>query len=113
MAGLDVAIPVTGHFDFNLLKSTPEDAEKGTIELVDVGGGYGACLQQITDAYPALDKTKCVLQDRKDVIETAKANAPISIQGLQFLEHDFRTEQPVKGQLLRGYSLNMVFVFGN
>ena len=96
MSGLDVAIPVTGHFNFNLLKSTPEDVEKGITELVDVGGGHGVCLKQITDAYPALDKRKCVLQDRKDVIEMAEANSEIP-KDLVKMEHDFRTEQPIKG----------------
>jgi hypothetical protein len=43
MSGIDIVIPVVGHFDFSLLKSSsPEDT---TVELVDVGGGTGAPLK--------------------------------------------------------------------
>ncbi|TVY35408.1 O-methyltransferase [Lachnellula subtilissima] len=105
MSGLDVAIPVTGHFDFNLLKSTPADVEKGITELVDVGGGVGVCLKQITEAYPALDKTKCVLQERKDVIEMSEANNEIPKDFVK-MEHDFRTEQPIKGA--KAYFFRMI-----
>lgn len=96
MSGLDMAIPVVGHFDFNLLKSTKEDVEKGTVELVDVGGGHGACLKQILTAYPDLDAKQCVLQDRPDVIEMAKASGALP-EGLVLMAHNFRTEQPIKG----------------
>jgi O-methyltransferase domain len=70
--------------------------EKGTVELVDVGGGHGACLKQILIAYPDLDAKKCVLQDRPDVIEMAKASGAMP-EGLVLMAHDFRTEQPIKG----------------
>lgn len=96
MAGLDVAIPVVGHFDFSSLKSTSEEQEKGRIELVDVGGGHGVCLKQILEKYPDLDAAKCVLQDVPDIIKMAKATDALP-KGLKLMEHDFRTEQPVKG----------------
>jgi len=42
MAGIDVAIPVVGHFDFGLLRNSAEENERGVVELVDVGGGSRA-----------------------------------------------------------------------
>lgn len=90
MSGLDIAIPVTGHFDFNLLKT--EDAR---VELIDVGGGHGECLRQIFEKYPDLDPKKCILQERPDVIDMAKATGKLP-DGLIYLAHDFGTEQPIK-----------------
>ena len=94
MAGIDVAIPVVGHFDFSVLKSTAEDADK--VELVDVGGGHGACLKQILVKHPELNPQKVILQDRPDVIEMAKGSSGLP-KDLVYMAHDFRTEQPVKG----------------
>jgi hypothetical protein len=70
--------------------------EEGRIELIDVGGGHGACLKQILDKYPQLEPKKCVLQDRPDVIKMAKSSGKLPAD-LVFMEHDFRSEQPVKG----------------
>lgn len=91
MSGLDIAIPVTGHFDFSTLKTNDE-----RIELIDVGGGHGECLRQIFEKHPDLDPRKCVLQERPDVIEMAKASGKLP-EGLIYSEHDFGTEQPIQG----------------
>lgn len=96
MAGLDVAIPVVGHFDFSALKNSPEDDAKGTVELIDVGGGHGIVLKKILDAHPELSAKNCMLQERPDVIQMAKSSGVLPAD-TQFLEHDFMTEQPVKG----------------
>jgi len=96
MSGLDLAIPVVGHFDFNLLKNSDEKS----IELIDVGGGHGACLKQIISAYPGLEPKKCILQERPDVIEMAKKSEALP-EGLVLMEHDFLAEQPVKGTLVQ------------
>lgn len=98
MAGLDMAVPVIGHFDFNLLKKKEDDAED-MVELVDVGGGHGVCLTQILTAYPGLSAKNCILQERPDVIAMAKAGGKIS-KDLVLMEHDFGTDQPVKGSLM-------------
>jgi hypothetical protein len=66
---------------------------------VDVGGGHGACLRQILEKHPELDARSCVLQDRPDVVEMARAGGRLP-EGVVLMEHDFRTEQPVKGALL-------------
>jgi len=101
MAGLDVAIPVIGHFDFNLLKS---EKEEEVVELIDVGGGHGVCLKQILDAYPDLDPKKCMLQERPDVIEMARESE--ILPNVVLKPHDFLTEQPVKGA--KAYFLRMI-----
>ena len=100
MAGIDVAIPVVGHFDFSQLKNTPEEAEQGVVELVDVGGGHGVVLKKILDAHPELSAKSCVLQDRPDVIELAKQGGALPAE-TQFIPHDFMTENPVKGDPTR------------
>jgi hypothetical protein len=98
MSGIDMAIPVVGHFDFNLLISTNDDAARGIMELIDVGGGHGACLKQILESFPGLDPKKCMLQDRPDVIDMAKVSGTLP-QGVVLMAHDFRIEQPIKGML--------------
>ncbi len=105
MAGLDIAIPVLGHFDFSSLKSTPEDREKGTVEIVDVGGGHGVCLKQILNKHTELDASNCVLQDVPDIIQMARASDVLP-KDLILMEHDFRTEQPVKGA--KAYFMRMI-----
>jgi hypothetical protein len=92
LSGLDMAIPAVGHFDFSQLVTE----EEGRVELVDVGGGYGACLKQILDKHPQLEAKKCVLQDTPDVINIAKSSGKLPAD-LVLMEHDFRSEQTVKG----------------
>jgi hypothetical protein len=99
MSGIDVAIPVVGHFDFSRLKD-----DSGRVQLVDVGGGHGAVLKQILDRHPELDVKQCVLQDLPDVIEMAKASGVLP--GVTLMPHDFRAEQPVKGA--KAYFMRMI-----
>lgn len=99
MAGLDVAIPVTGHFDFDKLKNTPEEEASGVVELVDVGGGEGVVLNKILEAHPGLSPERCVLQERPEMIQLAKKNSTLPSK-VQLLKHDFMTKQPIKGMTL-------------
>lgn len=96
MAGIDLAIPVVGHFDFDTLRNTSEEAASQRVQLVDVGGGHGAVLKKILDAHKELDPTTCMLQDLPDVIKLSRTNAVLP-DAVQRLEHDFTTEQPIKG----------------
>ncbi|PNP83461.1 hypothetical protein FNYG_03024 [Fusarium nygamai] len=86
MAGIDVAIPVTGHFDFSTLKNDFSDKENATIELVDVGGELHA-------------------SERPEVIQLAKSKKTLP-DDVQLVEHDFMTEQPVKGA--KAYFMRMI-----
>lgn len=99
MAGIDLAIPVVGHFDFDLLRNTPEEASQNRIALVDVGGGHGAVLQKILSTYPALAPAACVLQDLPDVIALSR-KSDVLPSDVQRQEHDFTQEQPIRGTIL-------------
>ncbi|CZR47654.1 uncharacterized protein FPRO_13321 [Fusarium proliferatum ET1] len=105
MAGIDVAIPVTGHFDFSTLKNESPDTGNATIELVDVGGGEGTVLNKILEAHPELSPRNCVLQERPEVIQLAKSKKTLP-DDVQLVEHDFMTEQPVKGA--KAYFMRMI-----
>ncbi|KAF5606360.1 O-methyltransferase B [Fusarium pseudocircinatum] len=105
MAGIDVAIPVTGHFDFSTLKNDFSDTDNATIELVDVGGGEGTVLNKILEAHPELSPKNCMLQERPEVIQLAKSKKTLP-DGVQLVEHDFMTEQPVKGA--KAYFMRMI-----
>ncbi len=103
MSGIDIAIPIVGHFDFSLLKTAPED--KDVVELVDVGGGTGTALKQILAKHTDLDAKKCVLQDRPDVIDLAR-KAALLPPGVQLLPHDFMTPQLTKNA--KAYFMRMI-----
>jgi hypothetical protein len=96
MSGIDLAIPVVGHFDFGSLAN--EKPEDDRVDLVDVGAGHGAVLKQILENHPELNPRKVILQERKDTVEMAK-NSGLLPEGVVLMEHDFMTEQPVKGYL--------------
>ncbi|KAI1026851.1 hypothetical protein LB505_000785 [Fusarium chuoi] len=105
MAGIDVAIPVTGHFDFSTLKNESPDTDNATIELVDVGGGEGTVLNKILEAHPELSPRNCMLQERPEVIQLAKSKKTLP-DDVQLVEHDFMTVQPVKGA--KAYFMRMI-----
>lgn len=96
MAGIDLAIPVVGHFDFDILKNTPEETANNRVQLVDVGGGHGAVLKKIIETHQALSPSACVLQDLPNVIQLSRTNGLLP-EEVQRQEHDFTKEQPVKG----------------
>ncbi|KAK4164690.1 S-adenosyl-L-methionine-dependent methyltransferase [Cladorrhinum sp. PSN259] len=97
MSGIDVAIPVTGHFDFDALKNSEEENARGVVELVDVGGGHGEVLKQILERHKALSAGSVVLQERADIARLAKGPGSVLPEGVSVQEHDFMTVQPVKG----------------
>ncbi|KAF4964685.1 hypothetical protein FSARC_7392 [Fusarium sarcochroum] len=105
MAGIDVAIPVTGHFDFNVLKNDSTDTDNEVVELVDVGGGEGTVLNKILEAHPELTSKNCMLQERPEVIQLAKSKKALPAD-VQLVEHDFTTEQPIKGA--KAYFMRMI-----
>jgi len=98
MAGIDLAIPVVGHFDFDSLQNSPAEVASRRIQLVDVGGGHGAVLKRILDHHKdSLDPNTCILQDRTEVIALSRANNILPGE-VERQEHDFMAEQPVKGE---------------
>ncbi|RYP31586.1 hypothetical protein DL767_005695 [Monosporascus sp. MG133] len=73
--------------------------ELGNGTVVDVGGGQGGFLLQLSRLYPNL---RLVLQDRQAVIEKAKSmwkrENPDAVNGgkVEFVPHDFFQSNPVK-----------------
>ena len=64
------------------------------VVFVDIGGNIGHQCARLKAKYPNLS-SRIVLQDREETIK----NAP-SIEGVEFMVHDFFTPQPVKGMFL-------------
>lgn len=100
MSDLDMAILVVGYFDFSALKTS-----EGKMQLVEVGGCHGTVLKQILSAHPDFDPKQCVLQDRPEFIKMMKAGGVLP--DVQFMAHNFMTEQPVKGA--KAYFMRMNF----
>ncbi|KAL2753098.1 hypothetical protein ACRALDRAFT_1083559 [Sodiomyces alcalophilus JCM 7366] len=105
MAGIDVAIPVVGHFDFSVLANTPEENAAGVVELIDVGGGEGVVLRKILDAHPELSPGNCMLQERAEMTQLARDHRTLPPE-VQLVVHDFMTPQPVKGA--KAYFMRMI-----
>ncbi|KAK4118670.1 S-adenosyl-L-methionine-dependent methyltransferase [Parathielavia appendiculata] len=69
--------------------------------VVDVGGGLGQLIHLVLRDVVGLLPRQCVLQDRREVIEEARAE--LMRHGLDevvVMEHDFHHEQPIKGALV-------------
>ncbi|KAK3361779.1 O-methyltransferase-domain-containing protein [Lasiosphaeria ovina] len=77
-----------------------EGRGSGSPLVVDVGGGLGQLLRDVVTAVPAIHPDQCVLQDRKEVIEEALAGGDAFIRGVKLMDHDFHTQQPVKGAMV-------------
>jgi hypothetical protein len=65
--------------------------------VVDVGGGLGQLVRDVLRDVEGVRPGQCVLQDRGEVIEEARA-AGRGLEGVVLMEHDFHEEQPVKGE---------------
>ena len=92
MVQIETTIPVLGMFPFASLKDQVE-AEPDRPFIVDIGGGKGQALKQVQQEVPNGFGAKMILQDRPDVLESVPDK---EIPGIEKMEHDFFTEQPVK-----------------
>ncbi|KAK3290950.1 O-methyltransferase-domain-containing protein [Chaetomium fimeti] len=79
-------------------------AKEGEVVVVDVGGGLGQLVKEVVRDVDGLAAGQCVLQDRREVLEEARAAAAAvaggGLEGVVMMEHDFHEEQPVKGALV-------------
>ena len=67
--------------------------ELGVCTIVDVGGSRGQASIALAQRFPDL---KCIVQDLPGII--AGCSVPPELEGrLEYMAHDFFTEQPVKG----------------
>ncbi|EED22504.1 O-methyltransferase, putative [Talaromyces stipitatus ATCC 10500] len=80
----------------NLVKPGPN-----AVLLVDIGGGFGHDLQEFHQKHPSAPG-RLIVQDKADVIQQVP-NEPGKVE---FMAHDFFTEQPIKGA--RAYYLHSV-----
>ncbi|KAH6675785.1 putative O-methyltransferase [Halenospora varia] len=63
--------------------------------FVDVGGSHGLNAISVAKTYPHI---KCIVQDLPQPIQEGRVNLPSELADrVEFMEHDFFTEQPVKG----------------
>lgn len=91
-------LPTSGTYNFGWLVKKAQ-AEPDRPVLVDVGSGKGHSLAAILQDYPSLPASRCVLQDRDEVIKAVKdVNDPI-LSAVQKMGIDFNVAQPVKGLL--------------
>ncbi|KAI9728587.1 MAG: hypothetical protein M1834_007615 [Cirrosporium novae-zelandiae] len=93
LATADKRMPTVGFYDFGRLNTSDSRPV-----FVDVGGGSGVSILAIMKAHPELAKTpeKFILQDLKGPIELAREAGKLP-EGVKTMEHDFYSEQPVKG----------------
>ncbi|KAH8895954.1 O-methyltransferase [Thozetella sp. PMI_491] len=69
-----------------------EQLGRGTV--VDVGGSAGLVCHALARKFPDL---KLIVQDLPPVVEIAKKQAPIDLEGrVEYMAHDFFNEQPVR-----------------
>ncbi len=60
--------------------------------IVDIGGGRGQAMLEMRKRLPSL-QGRMILQDRKEVLDSIPDD---ELPGVEKMEHDFFTEQPVK-----------------
>jgi hypothetical protein len=81
------------------VKMLEETPDQGRALVVDVGGNVGYDLQAFQSRFPEFNgKGGLVLQDLAENI--GKAKGLLEGTGIEVMEHDFFTAQPVKGALL-------------
>ncbi|KAI4280706.1 MAG: hypothetical protein L6R35_005840 [Caloplaca aegaea] len=82
--GLEAHHPLNGYDWASLGEST----------IVDVGGSHGSLSIAIAEKFPLL---RFIVQDRPQVAALGQKNLPAYLHGrVEFMEHDFFKEQPVK-----------------
>lgn len=85
-------------YDLSWVGEEAAKKKDGEAVVVDVGGGLGQLLKDVISSVPRLKAEQCVLQDRGEVIEEARAAGDEALRGVVMMEHDFHTVQPVKGE---------------
>jgi hypothetical protein len=98
MNTLEQFLPITGMYDFSWIAEKAKESPDRVL-FVDVGGGKGQAIKAIHKENPGIDLTRCVLEDRPEVIaEVQKLDSP-ELKGTKTIVHNFWNEQPVKGSL--------------
>ncbi len=95
MTTQEAALPVLGMFPFATLPESIDTSDPERAFIVDVAGGRGQSLLQITREMKESGVTigKAILQDRERVLDAIPADA---LPGVEKVAIDFFTPQPVK-----------------
>lgn len=86
----DAIHPVTGIYPFEEQHAAGNSPDRTL--AVDIGGGRGLAMLELRKHCPSL-QGKLVLQDRKEVLDII---SPSELPGVEKLQHDFFSPQPVK-----------------
>jgi O-methyltransferase domain len=97
----DAIHPVTGVYPFEEKHTAGNSPDRAF--AVDIGGGRGRAMLALRKECPTL-QGRMVLQDRKEVLDCI---APEELPGVEKMQHDFFTPQPVKGAQI--YYIRRVF----
>jgi hypothetical protein len=101
MAPLEEKMPIAGIYDFSWLVAQVDDEGMSDRPLfVDVGGGGGQSIKAIHKEFSGLPYSRCVLQDRPEVIEGVVNLDEPEMREVQKMGIDFHLSQPVKGENL-------------
>ena len=100
MKALEQLLPVAGIYDFSWVgEHARAEPDSDRPLIVDVGASKGHILRIFLEENPAIIPSRCVMEDRADVIEEAEqssAGDPI-LSRVQKVATDFCGDQPVKG----------------
>jgi O-methyltransferase domain len=97
----DAIHPIVGIYPFLEQHQAGNSADRTF--AVDIGGGRGLAMRNLRKACPQL-KGRMILQDRKEVLD---AITPAELPEIEKMEHDFFSQQPVKGAQI--YYIRRVF----
>ncbi|KFX91428.1 hypothetical protein V490_05912 [Pseudogymnoascus sp. VKM F-3557] len=96
MTTQEAALPVLGMFPFATLPASIDTSDPERVFIVDVAGGRGQSLLQITQEIKEGGVTgvgRAILEDRERVLDAIPADA---LPGVEKLSIDFFTPQPIK-----------------
>ncbi|KAK4455216.1 O-methyltransferase [Podospora aff. communis PSN243] len=98
MAVVESHVPASGMYDFSkVIEESKKEGNEGRVVLVDVGGGKGQALVAFKEEFPGLEMGRCVLEDRKEVLEGKGLEG---LEGVRREVVDFHEGQPVKGAMV-------------
>lgn len=98
MTTQEAALPVLGMFPFATLPTSIDTSDPGRAFIVDVAGGRGQSLLQITREIEESGATgigRAVLEDRERVLDAIPGDA---LPGVEKVPIDFFTPQPIKSK---------------
>ncbi|KAL0938464.1 o-methyltransferase [Colletotrichum truncatum] len=87
-------------YDFSWLGEEANSSSTQNPLIVDVGGSHGDTLKHILQAVPSIPQSRCVLQDRPDVIDEVIRTDDEGLRDVKKIGHDFMKENPTKDAMV-------------